>query len=79
MVSLNISQGEERWAVGKTCHCGIHIHDFFFFFGGGGGGFFQFAFCWMNSLQRIGPVQEGGKRMVLVQSLVGLEPADVLT
>lgn len=34
MVSLSISQSEERWAMGKKCHCGICVHDLFILEGG---------------------------------------------
>lgn len=36
MVSLSISQSEERWAMGKKCHCGICVHDLFILEGGEG-------------------------------------------
>lgn len=37
MVSLSISQSEERWAMGKKCHCGICVHDLFILERGGEG------------------------------------------
>lgn len=72
MVSLNISQSEERWAMGKTCHCGICVHDLFIF----------------GELSAICPPLDdfftnhwacavGKKRMVMVQSWVGLETGNV--
>lgn len=76
MVSLSISQSEERRAMGKKCHCGICVHDLFILEGGGLSAIFLplddfFTNHWACE------VEEKKKNLMIYSSWVGLGTGNV--